>query len=672
MTPIIEISLGLSVLALGYDVIFGPRGSKLMTAVPLASLAGASSDLKSHLDASGLRSSDEFRSLDHDAMLRAMPYGQIIWRALLEGRSALTNSGTASSTGPEASVGGDGTQKKVFLFEHLLMLFTILCACVALPLHVDAFVRWNLVAGSWDARVVGNDLTFLSLILAALRTALGVDDADLVFAAALAGGVCAVLWLADTVGLRWPASWGVQLQRTVSIASTDEGQDAVISGSKSQAVRRRSQTPAREASTPDAGVGGATAATTLTTLSDKDLRLLHAPDLRSPCMSATTSTYEDTFSEPPALRFFACDPKVSELCIRPRLISRPGNTFSNALYFFNGALLFRSLLPRLVPHVHALSSLASTESWRDHGTLEKLDSHDAGFPFLLSDATFATMQLYLGVLSVVWHASHYNVAHYYDIWIMNACILYLKVRVACLAGAVLTVGLAAAPGSLHGIPAFSRRAFFHLHAWGLASLVLFLLSVLLGYRTHISQDRYADKTLHTACRWAGRTRLWLGELDIIGACLYLALPVIYYLLPALLQVFVFRDLGSVTLARVGCGSLALAWTYRYSERFVLDGNFVMRWAWRETRRAWKSEAEAAIRIAMSANSVANGSSRSAHSAKPSTNARVRAVLHRGFVRMLAAAFSPTSVLHVATGVTLLAVHGQLMSLDQVVVKKMVG
>ena len=40
----------------------------------------------------------------------------------------------------------------------------------------------------------------------------------------------------------------------------------------------------------------------------------------------------------------------------------------------------------------------------------------------------------------------------------------------------------------------------------------------------------------------------LGELNVFGACLYLAMPIVYFSVPVLLQIFVFCDSGSHLLA----------------------------------------------------------------------------------------------------------------------------
>ena len=79
-----------------------------------------------------------------------------------------------------------------------------------------------------------------------------------------------------------------------------------------------------------------------------------------------------------------------------------------------------------------------------------------------------------------------------------------------------------------------------------------------------------------ACRFSGRKRLVLGEMDMFGACLYLTMPIVYFTLPILLQIFVFKTAGSYILSFSAGFTLSVGWSYRFTERFCLDGNILMK------------------------------------------------------------------------------------------------
>ena len=116
-----------------------------------------------------------------------------------------------------------------------------------------------------------------------------------------------------------------------------------------------------------------------------------------------------------------CEPTRPGLCV---LVRRPGNTYSNCVYFLGSACILLSLLRHRAPG--------------DPGT----------DPFWVADAVFAFMLGALGALSTVWHSSNAPVSHYLDLWSMDSCIVFLIVRYSCQAlRAALT---SVAPGGVQG------------------------------------------------------------------------------------------------------------------------------------------------------------------------------------------------------------------------------
>lgn len=73
------------------------------------------------------------------------------------------------------------------------------------------------------------------------------------------------------------------------------------------------------------------------------------------------------------------------------MVRRPGNTYSNFVYFFHSLLVLISV-------------------YRD---LERGETSD---PFWVSDLLFGVMLLILSMLSVLWHASNAPKSQYIDLW----------------------------------------------------------------------------------------------------------------------------------------------------------------------------------------------------------------------------------------------------------------
>ena len=139
--------------------------------------------------------------------------------------------------------------------------------------------------------------------------------------------------------------------------------------------------------------------------------------------------------------------------------------------------------------------------------------------------------------------------------------------------------------------------------------------------------------LEHSCNFSGRKRLILGEMDMLAGCLYLIMPIVYFMLPILLQIFVFKTAGSLLLSFLAALTLSIGWSYRFTERFCLDGNVLMRSAWKRF---------SIIDHSSDFNTTAKSFMRKCWSFNVSL---VYGIL-----------FSPTAVLHWTTGLTFCYLH----------------
>eukprot|EP00581_Thalassiosira_minuscula_P001736 CAMPEP_0183743586 /NCGR_PEP_ID=MMETSP0737-20130205/65293_1 /TAXON_ID=385413 /ORGANISM="Thalassiosira miniscula, Strain CCMP1093" /LENGTH=432 /DNA_ID=CAMNT_0025979209 /DNA_START=714 /DNA_END=2012 /DNA_ORIENTATION=- len=236
--------------------------------------------------------------------------------------------------------------------------------------------------------------------------------------------------------------------------------------------------------------------------------------------------------------------------------------------------------------------------------------------FWTADALFGVMLLILTVSSNIWHASNAPWSQYPDIWSMDCCILYLLVRYCSLCGykALVTYGgmeLALAEQSA-----------------GTACLLVFL-GILFGLGK-LHTTLYRNRYLHGCCLFSGRARL-LGKGDVWGQgqidchvstiCAFAALPVVYTGIPIAIQVLLIDSFGSVAAANWVVRTLAVGWTYRLWDRWCFDGCLFMRWF-------------------------------SPLEGKQSLTSTVGSAI-----------FSPTAVLHIFTGFTLLAGYMHCRSVE---------
>lgn len=283
-----------------------------------------------------------------------------------------------------------------------------------------------------------------------------------------------------------------------------------------------------------------------------------------------TLCYHEMFSEP--TRF-------------GRLIRRPGNTLSNATYLLGSLCILASV------------------------------TYNTSQAFWWADLLFGIMLLILAVSSFLWHGSNGPWTQYVDIWSMDCCILYLIVRNVCMG---LLAFLVHYTGSSLNVA--------KIVAGGVCALIYGALIISIGRNNY--QSWYLKGYLHGRCPFSGRARLLgisnLGgkgqkDTSVVGLAVFAAMPVIYYSAPLLIQLLLLHSLGSIQAGDLVSRTLVVGWTYRFFDRWVIDGNPVMNYF-----------------VTM----------------KPSI-----------FRTVGAAIFSPTGVLHTFTGITLLAGYVHSRSLD---------
>jgi len=269
-----------------------------------------------------------------------------------------------------------------------------------------------------------------------------------------------------------------------------------------------------------------------------------------------------------------------------RLIKHPGNSFSNAIYFFG--------------------SLCVMQSATRQGNL-----------FWAADYCFGVMLLLLAGTSFVWHASNAPKSHYPDLWAMDSCICYLIIRFVAI-----------------GIQALLCKVFTQETANPAAAGFCLLLYAMLSLTHARSQFCHAREGLFDAgFQLSGRTRLLRNDMDIQTTCMFFGMPVLFMILPTIVQAFIVGSVGSIVLGTVAAASLVLGWGLRMFERFVLDGWTPMNLACEIQSRANCKATWITVQFRQSGGTV------------------------------LAALVSPTAALHWFTGVTLLVGYMNVRSLD---------
>jgi len=298
-----------------------------------------------------------------------------------------------------------------------------------------------------------------------------------------------------------------------------------------------------------------------------------------------------------------CEPTRTKMLVR-----RPGNTYSNCMYFFTSTCILLSVFNSSVMN-----------------------------PFWTSDVLFGILLMILAALSVIWHASNAPKSQYIDLWSMDSCICYLMLR---LFGMTALVLIKAYPILASAVP----------HILLLSYISLIRKIGLIQYRN------FKRGFLDAGCPFSTRALLeGVNRVNHHGTvnhymlttnfCIVIGMPIIYLLVPALLQYFILGG-GSVMAATLCSMTLVIGWTYHKFERWFMDGLRPMIWiqslrGWNETRRPVSSEG--------------------------GDYDLVKMLLYRGISFCLtsaAALLSPTGWLHAFTGVTLLAAYINVRSIDQ--------
>jgi hypothetical protein len=236
-----------------------------------------------------------------------------------------------------------------------------------------------------------------------------------------------------------------------------------------------------------------------------------------------------------------------------RLVARPGNTYSNVIYLFNGILVTSSAL---FGSTHIL------------GPPMREYNH-----FWASDLFFGVMMICLSGFSVLWHATNLPLAHYPDLWSMDSCIAYEIVRYVFFGLQILIFGpkgsTDASDFSTKCIPVCCFIAF---------ACVVWLIGT-------VKWRGYEARQLHYSCEFSGRARLvsvaQKGESPQRFSsmiCVFGGLPVVYAIPMFFSQVVLLGSLGSVELTTIGLSFLVLGWSYRMCEKFLLDNSIFMEMA----------------------------------------------------------------------------------------------
>jgi len=235
--------------------------------------------------------------------------------------------------------------------------------------------------------------------------------------------------------------------------------------------------------------------------------------------------------------------------------------------------------------------------------------------FVLADVLFGIMLLLLSISSTIWHASNAPDSHYVDLWTMDCCIAFLNIRVVSLGLACLFI---------QHVGTDPATAKFRS---GWVCTGIFLCFIFLNGRHYYRN--WKSRSLHGPCTFSSRARL-SNKSDLFGkghfpltinsACVFTGLPILSVVLPSIVQYTFVGSTGSVLALTATQVSFVCGWCYRVFEKFALDGCIPMNFICRQD---------------------------------PSTVRTVGAAL-----------FSPTAVLHVTTGITLLMAYIHARSVEQ--------
>ena len=428
----------------------------------------------------------------------------------------------------------------------------------------------------------------------------------------------------------WPKAWlkeGVQKAITFEelVATTTTTITAAGGGAEEKKVEEKEKTKNNDGKSPKSDKklkkrsrtpGKKRKNNNVIEKTNKDLNKVLVDAAISPFETITTHCYEEMFSEPMRIVHFERNGKKA---LKPALFSRTGNVYSNFIY------IFASIYVILV-----------------NGKLENFA------PFQIPDLIFGIMLFILAILSIVWHGSHYNKIHVYDLASMDFCIGYCIIRLLCMVPASKTFSTFLASKFFNGIT--DSLVVNYLNdsnfGWNLSGIICTTVCILFLMFLFRNKDTMHGDLEHS-CGFSGRKRLVLGEMDMFGACLYLTMPIVYFTLPILLQIFVFKTAGSYILSFSAGFTLSVGWSYRFTERFCLDGNILMKNAWNNLIIIGNHRADTAI---------------------------TKSFFHKVFDFIISliygTLFSPTAVLHWATGFTLLFAYSHCKSIENEMMMKM--
>ncbi len=434
-------------------------------------------------------------------------------------------------------------------------------------------------------------------------------SADFKFSLSLTTLLFIILVFVDVFDIcSWPKTWDVQKSITFEamvkkadrlLNSAEVGR--IIAKSKetlenSNAKRKRSRTPAKKKKE------------IVRKTNRRSLNKVLADAAISPFETISTHCYEEMFSEPPRIIFFE-EEGSGKNTLKPAFFSRTGNVYSNFIY------IFASIYIILVNF-----------------------KNETFLPFQTSDFIFGVLLFLLAILSIIWHGSHYNQIHVYDLASMDFCIAYCIIRIICMVPAAKMFQKILKSNIFYGIAdQFAENLNDSTFAWKVSGTTCTTVCICFLLFLFWNKD-VTHGDLEHSCNFSGRKRLILGEMDMFAGCLYLIMPIVYFTLPILLQMFVFKTAGSLFLSFLAASTLSIGWSYRFTERFCLDGNVLMRFAWKRF-------------------SIID------HSDFNTTKSFLRKFWDFNTSLVYGILFSPTAVLHWTTGLTLLFAYAHCKSIE---------
>ena len=209
-----------------------------------------------------------------------------------------------------------------------------------------------------------------------------------------------------------------------------------------------------------------------------------------------------------------------------QFIGHLGNTLSNFGYFYTGIIVFISC--------------------KEYETYSFTN-------FLGADLLFGVQLILLAIFSVIWHASNAPISHYFDLWVMENCIVYLQIRY---------VGW--------GIGRFLMR--YNMDIGGAITLILYLLFI---YKNFTRQWNNLERGyLDGECPFSSRKRYKKKNIQIHHVCKFAMVPIGFFI-PPMIILALNHTLGHIVSLNIALSSLLIGWSIRMFERWVMDGWWIM-------------------------------------------------------------------------------------------------